>query len=341
MLFGVSVLLYAGKSGDDMAMRGLWFRRMAWLLVIGLVHAYLIWNGDILVPYALCGLIVLWWVRRRSARALMIGAAALLLIGASLSAAHGLSWGGMTEAQRAEELAMWTPSPAELRAQIDGLRGGFVDIVRYRAPETFMFQTFIFALFFFWRCSGMMLLGMSLYKSGFLDGRLPARTYAIVSALCLPAGLGLSWLGAMTLDRVAYAMPQRTFADLWNYAGAMLASVGYAALLIYVVKRGLLAGLRRTLAAVGQMALTNYLFQSVITSAIFLGWGLGLVGRLDYADQLLVVLAIWTFQLAVSPLWLARFRFGPAEWLWRSLTYWRPQPMRLMVRLKPAPTRAR
>jgi uncharacterized protein len=203
-----------------------------------------------------------------------------------------------------------------------------VDIVRYRAPETFMFQTFIFALFFFWRCSGMMLLGMSLYKSGFLDGRLPARTYAIVSALCLPAGLGLAWTVALTLDRVAYAMPQRTFADLWNYAGAILASVGYAALLIYVVKRGLLAGLRRTLAAVGQMALTNYLLQSVITSAIFLGWGLGLVGRLDYAGQLLVVLAIWTFQLVVSPLWLARFRFGPAEWLWRSLTYWRLQPMR-------------
>ena len=76
------------------------------------------------------------------------------------------------------------------------------------------------------------------------------------------------------------------------------------------------------------MAFSNYLFDSVITSLIFLGWGFGLAGRLDYAQQLLFVAAVWTFQLVVSPIWLRRYRFGPAEWLWRSLTYWKRQPMR-------------
>jgi uncharacterized protein len=191
-----------------------------------------------------------------------------------------------------------------------------------------MGETLIFALFFFWRCGGMMLLGMALLKWGFLDGRRPAREYAAIAATLIPIGLALAWYGTVALERVHFDMPGRTSADLWNYAGAVLASVGYAALLILVVKRGVLGTVRRSLAAVGQMAFSNYLFQSVITAVIFLGWGLGFLGKVDYAQQLLVVVAIWTFQLVVSPLWLARYRFGPAEWLWRSLTYWKRQPMR-------------
>ena len=94
------------------------------------------------------------------------------------------------------------------------------------------------------------------------------------------------------------------------------------------MKSGSLRGLRRALAAVGQMAFSNYLFHSVTTSIVFLGSGFGLAGRFDYAEQLVIVAAIWTVQLIVSPLWLRRYRFGPAEWLWRSLTYWQRQPMR-------------
>jgi len=96
---------------------------------------------------------------------------------------------------------------------------------------------------------------------------------------------------------------------------------------MWIVKRGTLAGVRRRLAAVG-MALSNYLFHSVIASVLFLGWGLGLAGRFDYATQLLSVVAIWIVQLIVSPIWLQSFRFGPAEWLWRTVTYGRVQPIR-------------
>ena len=174
----------------------------------------------------------------------------------------------------------------------------------------------------------MMLLGMSLYKSGFLDGRRSVGTYAGVAAICLPIGLGLAWYGAAEIDRVRYAVPERLLLDLWNYAGAIFASVGYAAVAILTVKLDLLRPLRRALAAVGQMAFTNYLLHSVVTAIIFLGAGLGLGGRFDYAEQLLFVVAIWVAQLVISPLWLARYRFGPAEWLWRSLTYWQRQPMR-------------
>jgi uncharacterized protein len=131
----------------------------------------------------------------------------------------------------------------------------------------------------------------------------------------------------MELERARFVMPERAALDLWNYAGAVLASIGYAAAIVLMVRRGALGPLRRALGAVGRMALTNYLMQSVITSALFLGWGLGFAGRLDYAGQLLAVAAIWALQLVVSPMWLSRFRFGPAEWLWRSLTYGQRQPM--------------
>ena len=230
------------------------------------------------------------------------------------------------------------PTSEQAREQLSGMLGSYREIVARSAPLIFMFQTLYFAAFFFWRCSGMMLLGMALYKWGFLDARLPTRRYAWIAALSLAAGLTLAWYGTVELERVRFAMPQRAATDLWNYVGAVFASVGYAATIILVVKSGVFGAVRTALAAVGQLAFSNYLFQSVVTSTLFLGWGFGFAGRLDYAEQLLVVVAIWAVQLAISPLWLSRFRFGPAEWLWRSLTYWERQPMRHGA-LRPSPHR--
>jgi uncharacterized protein len=328
MLFGAGVLLYDAKSTvAGRSARGLWFRRMFWLLVIGLIHAYLIWDGDILVPYALCGLLVLWWVRRRPAWALGTGSLLVLGVGALLTVGHGLSWESMSEADRAKELAIWMPTREQAQTQLRSMLGSYFEVVAFRAPFVLLVQTLYFVAFFLWRCAGMMLLGMALYKCGFLDGRLSERTYAITTAVCIPLGLLLVWKGAVELEVVKFAMPQRTFADLWNYGGSVLASVGYAAALLLVVKRQALGAIRRSLAAVGQMALSNYLFQSIVTSVLFLGWGFGLAGRFHYGQQLIVVAAIWVIQLAISPYWLARYRFGPAEWVWRSLTYWQRQPM--------------
>jgi uncharacterized protein len=263
-----------------------------------------------------------------SAPTLLAGAVAMLTVGLLLSIAMGVAWESMPEAQRAQEAEMWTPTRAQAEAQLAHMLGSYPEVVAHRAGFVIMAQTFYFVLFFFWRCGGMMLLGMALYKWGFLDGRRPVRDYAIAAAICAPVGLALAWYGTVALERVGFAMPQRTLADVWNYVGSVLASIGYAAALILTVKRGVLPGLRRRLAAVGQLAFTNYLFQSVVTSVLFLGWGFGLAGRFHYAQQLMIVFAVWGVQLAFSPVWLRHYRFGPAEWLWRSLTYAQLQPMR-------------
>jgi uncharacterized protein len=329
MLFGAGVLLYAGKPTESgRPPRALWFRRMFWLLVIGLVHAYLVWDGDILVPYALCGMMVLWWVRNWSVRALTTAGLAFLLIGAALNVAQGLTWDMMPEADRAEQLAIMSPTPEQGRAQLAALLGSYPQVVAHRAPFVLMAQTLFFLMFFLWRCGGMMLLGMALYKSGFLEGRWSTRSYVLIALLGLAVGLSLAALGIRELEQLRFAMPQRATADLYNYAGAVFASLGYAAALLLLIKYDAVPMLRRRLAAVGQMALSNYLFQSLATAIIFLGWGAGYAGRFDYAEQLLVVVAIWVLQLALAPVWLARFRFGPAEWAWRSLTYAQRQPLR-------------
>jgi uncharacterized protein len=262
----------------------------------------------------------------------MAGAFALLGIGAALTVLHGLTWGGMTDAERAQEAAIMMPTPDQAREQLGWMLGSYTETVARHAPSVFMFETLFFLTFFLWRCGGMMLLGMALYKWGFLDGRWSTRAYVQTAALCIPIGLGLAWYGTVELERARFALPPRILLDLWNYTGAVLASVGYAAALILLVKHGALSRVRRALTAVGQMALSNYLLHSVVASMLFLGWGVGFAGQLDYAEQLGVVVVIWAIQLMVSPVWLARYYFGPAEWLWRSLTYWRSQPMRREVR---------
>jgi len=114
-----------------------------------------------------------------------------------------------------------------------------------------------------------------------------------------------------------------------NYWGSILVALGWVGVVMLFCQRESGSILRRSLAATGQMALTNYLMQTVICTTIFYGHGFGLFGSVERTGQILIVFGVWAAQLLWSPWWLARFRFGPFEWLWRSLTYLKLQPMRL------------
>ena len=112
-----------------------------------------------------------------------------------------------------------------------------------------------------------------------------------------------------------------------NYFGSLAVAMGYICVIMLICKRGWLQWLTNSFQAAGQMALTNYLMQSIILSLIFYGHGLGMIGYVSRTQQVLIVIAIWIFQLVLSPWWMKRFRFGPFEWLWRSLTYLKFQPV--------------
>jgi uncharacterized protein len=328
ILFGAGALIYSGKGGDgNVSATRLWYRRNFWLLIIGLVHAYLIWEGDILVVYSLCALLFLWWTRKLPAWALILLATVMLAIGGALSIGHATVWDIYTPEEQAEEISLWQPTSNQLAEELAIYRDGYLGIVAHRAPLVFFVQTLYFLLFFLWRAGGMMVLGEGLMKWGILTGARSKSFYLAMALVGYVVGLPLVWIGLRELDAVSYSVPQRFLLDLYNYFGSIAVALGHVGLVLCLLGRWPMSGWFDRLAAVGRMALTNYLVQSLICTTLFYGYGFNLYGRLDYAWQLAVVAAVWTLQLIVSHWWLRRFQFGPVEWLWRWLTYGVRPPM--------------
>lgn len=175
----------------------------------------------------------------------------------------------------------------------------------------------------------MMLVGMALYGMGVLGAKRSAAFYRRLVAVGLCAGLPLAAFGTVYKIHMDFAWERAMFVGgLFNYVGSVGVCLGYLGLVMLVVKGGRLPGLQARLAATGRMALTNYIAQSLLCSLIFYGHGLGLFERVGGPGQVGIVVGIWVLQLIWSPWWLARFRFGPLEWLWRFAAYMRRQPMR-------------
>ncbi len=172
-----------------------------------------------------------------------------------------------------------------------------------------------------------MVLGQGLMKLGILSGARTNRFYAAMALVGYAIGFPLVWIGQRQLEAVGFGVPQRFTLDLYNYFGSVAVALGHAGLILWLFRRHALSGWFERLAAVGRMALTNYLMQSLICTTLFYGYGFSLFARLNYAWQLLVVVAVWGLQLMVSPWWLRRYQFGPAEWLWRWMTYRARPPM--------------
>ena len=218
--------------------------------------------------------------------------------------------------------------------------GSYAEVVAHRAGVRVHGADDLLPLFFFWRCGGMMLLGMALYKWGFLDGRRPDRDYADRGG-DVPSRWAWRWRGTARWRSSAsrFAMPRphdRRSLEL-RRRGLRVAS-GTRPCLSWSSSAACSPGCAAALAAVGQMAFSNYLFQSVVTSVMFLGWGLGLAGRLDYARAAHRRRGhLGRASSCSARSGCARYRFGPAEWLWRSLTYWQRQPMRRETPPSPRP----
>ncbi len=352
MLFGAGLVLMADRAARRGAsVRGVYYRRTLWLLVFGLIHGYLIWFGDILFFYAICGLL-LYPLRRLPPRWLIGLGVALLLVGSAIGLGFTL-FAGLTEqaalqveAERAagrtptelqvalgdiwrEGLRQFArPTREEMNKEIAIYRGSYADILPHRAESLLMFQIFGLLLFMLWGIGGRMLLGMGLMKLGVFSAERSERFYRLLAALGYGIGLPLTLAGALNILAHDFEALDVPWGALVFGLGMVPTALGHAAVLLLICKAGALTWLTRPLAAVGRMALTNYLLQSLICTTVFYGYGLGLFGSVDRVGLWLIVLAVWALQLVISPLWLRAFRFGPAEWLWRTLSYWELQPMR-------------
>lgn len=346
MLFGAGLVVYAERRrAEDASPTTATARRLGWLLAIGIIHAYLIWEGDILVMYAITGMVVYLLRNLRPAWQIVI-AAGLLAVGMMLWSLLGLYFESMRDAaamdiargldsSSSENIQAWQemrpslePGPEEIEKAAPGFTGSFSANLERRVGSALIMHFFLFPTWGFWRIAGLMLMGMALLKWGVLSGERSRRLYAGLAAVGYGFGLPIVLVGFDRVETGGFDLIRFFKIDhIFNYVGSLAVAIGHIGLILLVCQTWPRGFGTRVLAAVGRMALTNYLAQSVMCSILFYGWGFGLWGKLTHAELWLVTLPIWGLQLAWSPFWLARFHYGPAEWAWRSLTRWRFQPM--------------
>jgi uncharacterized protein len=322
MLFGAGVVLMTSRVEQrGLPPARLHYRRMFWLLVFGLIHAYLIWHGDILVAYALCGMLV-YPARRLSPRTLAILGVVLMSVAMASALTAGFSWPYLPEEVKTEWLSYWQPSPGEVAAETAAFQGGWLEQQPWRASYSAEFHVQDFVVWDLWRISGLMVFGMALLKWDVLTGGRTRRQYATLAAIGLATGIPLAAWGLSRLHAAGWRLPEAVFfAPQWNYWGSLLAAFGYIGLLMAMWKGGVLRGFTARLAAVGRTAFSCYILETLICTAIFYGHGLGLFGTVGRPQQLILTVAVWIVLLLLAPLWLRRFNYGPLEWLWRTLTY--------------------
>ncbi len=326
MLFGAGLLLLSGRGGDGpTAVERLHRRRMALLLGVGLLHAYLLWYGDMLVTFALCGAVV-FGLRALPPRGLLTRGALALACASLIALGVGCSLPWWSPDTKARFVGVWAPSREMVEREIVAYRGGWRGQMAYRAPEAFQIETSQLVLRGFWQTSGLMLVGMGLFKLGILSGTRSARFYAAMTGLGFGVGLPIAWYGAARARALDWDLADfmRVGTQL-AYWSDLAVGLGWIGLVMLLCRAGWRA---RAVAAIGRTALSNYLLQTVVCTTIFYGHGLGLFARVERVGQLLIVLGIWIAQLAWSAWWTRRFAVGPLEWLWRRAAQGRAQPAR-------------
>ena len=346
MLFGAGVILLTERAvrrgNKDIA--DIFSRRNMWLVLFGVLHFYFIWFGDILFYYGLTALLFLYPCRRVRFRNLLISGAVVLLIGVGTDtyfafdgirdrnqgvAAQALANAGKSLTQQQQDaLKTWNDIVTRRKKNHDddlkAMRGSYFDQVKWRAKWGPRIQGLSFYQFGFTDALGMMLIGMGLYRMGFLTGALSYRIYGWVIAVGYLLSIPINSFEAYGLIRDNFQQESLWWV-LYQF-GRVTGALAMVAVVVVVSKAGLVPRLTQRIASVGQTALSNYLFTSIVCSLLFNGFGL--YGKLEYFQLYAIVGCVWILNLTLSPLWLRYYQFGPMECAWRSLTYWKRQPMK-------------
>lgn len=330
MLFGAGVVLFtenAESKGSNSAT--LHYRRMGWLLLFGFIHAYLLWYGDILVSYSICGMLIFLF-RKKQSRFLLRLSIGFFMVPLVLDNLIAWSIPYWPEENVESMLQSWSPDSESLTHHLEAMTGSWTNRMRVRIPAAVFMQTGYFMMGSFWRVMSMMLLGMALFKWKVLSAQRSDSFYIRMIALGLVSGFTLSGLGVILNFRDGWTLEFSMFrGSQFNYLGSVGVALGYTGLVMLCSKTGRFQGVKTLFASVGRMAFTNYILMTLLAICIFNGAGLALFGQVERTVQVLIVLGIWILLLALSYVWLLRFRFGPLEALWRSLTYWKGQSLRV------------
>ncbi len=359
LLFGAGIILFvrsAENKSAGMKPADYFFRRQLWLLVFGLFDIFiLLWSGDILLDYALWGM-VLFTFRNLSPKALLIAAGICLML--MLARENRDFYKDKKMIARGEAVASLdttkvTLSPAQ-KEQLGAMtsfkertsmekkreriqtnlrkvgQGNYEDLYESRS-DRYVNQLVQYMFYEFWDILLFMFMGMAFYKMGILTGQAPVKVYLWMCIVGLSLGIFLSYQFLQPFisnDFNRYAYTKNVSFQYYQLQRA-LRSLGFFGLIMLLYKSGWFNRLFALFRPVGQMAFTNYLMQSLLCGIFFYSIGFGMYGKLERYEIYYVVGTIWIFQIIFSHIWLRYFRFGPFEWAWRSLTYWKRQPLRI------------
>ncbi len=358
MLFGAGVILLTERMerrGQKSNVGSIYLRRNVWLLCFGLIHFVFIWDEDILLNYAIAALLVLYPCRKLKQRTLFIlsGVATVLATLLCFFLFHFFTqWklehayrraeasvrarGPLTAQQQIDisawhaELAKEIPTQAEVDKKVAYIRSasymqGIADRVKLDPVREIIRRTFALA-----DNLSAMLLGMGLFRMGFLTLEMATPTYVWTLVLGLTSSCVLYAVGLLGTQAGGYS--QFAF-DAWlsstYWVDRELGAVATTAAVMLCIRYGVMRPLQTALEAVGRTALSNYLGTSLLCQFLFMWGPWKLFGKLEYYQLPIVVVGVWVVNIVASTLWLRYFEFGPLEWLWRSLTYNKLQHMRI------------
>ncbi len=351
MLFGAGIVLFTNRSTDgvqSLSVTDAYFRRVLWLLLFGVIHAYLLlWYGEILFDYAIIGMIV-YSFKNLNPKKLIICAVFSSLILTTLnikdyvqtqkaynSYASSIELkknGGALSTYNEEAIKEWEsivaekkPTSEAFNQEKQALSQGYFSIVWYRSTLVQWMHT-VFLYRNFWDVFSMMLLGIAFLKMGIFRAEKSNRKHLLMMFFGYSIGITTKYWGTSYLMSNNFSVLSFDLTHTTYELGRIPTTIGHIGLIMLFIKSGVFPFLQRALASVGQMAFTNYILQTIICLFIFMGFGFNMFGKLQRHELYYIVLGIWIVQLIVSPIWLTYFRFGPLEWVWRSLTYWEKKP---------------
>jgi len=357
MLFGAGAILLLDrmekKPLEGITPADIYYRRLIWLLIFGLINAYIfLWPGDILYTYAITGLFLFPFRKLRAPKLALFGFA--FMVFATIQSTGKFSAAGetrlkgesaliaekqnkkLTETQKKEKAA-WIEFQQEhskkhykekIAESNENMKKGYFEIQSELASVNKYIETTDFYTELFFDALAFFLIGMALFKVRFLTGDRSLQEYAAVAFFAYGIGLPLSyWIGKTAINNhFDPSLQWQTFNVNLYHVKRFLLAMGHISFVLILYKLRIANFLLKLMSNVGQMAFTNYLMQSLICTFLFYGYGFGLFGQLERYQLYEVVAAIWLFQIVFSAIWLQFFRFGPFEWVWRSLTYWTRQP---------------
>ena len=353
LLFGAGVIILTTRTeqgGGGVGVADIYYRRNIWLIAFGMINSYvLLWDGDILYHYGIAALFLFPLRNMRPKYLLMIGALGLAVLSGQyqydasetrkahadyLEARAALDEDEDLTEEQEDALDAWEDKIEEFdynaedyRERVEEHTGSYLTVFKRHLPGLTVSHGNDTYRFMFLDGFSIMVIGMALFKLGVLTLQRPRRFYWLMMLIGYGIGLPLNLWETSYLVANGYSLLAWAGTGFSYDIGRLANAAGHLGLLLLLVRSGWLPWLQERVAGVGRMALTNYIMQSVICAFIFLGVGLGLFGYFERYQLYFIVVAICLFQLLISKPWLDRYRFGPLEWIWRSLTYMEKQPM--------------